>query len=65
MDAAVLKTLKRIRKEAPRRFSDLRNTCDEIIGMLVVIFIFHYLFVLNLGFVQSCFNARALVAQLH
>ena len=37
MDASVLKTLKRIRKEAPRRFADLRNTCDEIIGMCHII----------------------------
>ena len=37
MDASVLKTLKRIRKEAPRRFADLRNTCDEIIGMWFLI----------------------------
>jgi hypothetical protein len=32
MEASVLKTLQRIRKEAPRRFKDLRNICDDLIG---------------------------------
>ena len=32
MEAFVLKTLKKIRKEAPRRFKDLRSICDDLIG---------------------------------
>lgn len=32
MEASVLKTLQKIRKEAPRRFQDLRNICDDLIG---------------------------------
>ena len=33
MEAFVLKTLKKIKKEAPRRFKDLRDICDELISM--------------------------------
>ena len=32
MEVSVLKTIKRIRKEAPRRFAELRDQCDELIG---------------------------------
>jgi hypothetical protein len=32
MEAYVLKTLKKLRKEAPRRFKDLRNICDDLTG---------------------------------
>eukprot|EP01038_Epipyxis_sp_PR26KG_P008429 gene8429-11403_t len=34
MESYVLKTLKRLRKEAPRRFKDLRIICDELIVAL-------------------------------
>ena len=29
-----MKTLKKIRKEAPRRLKELRSVCDELIGMI-------------------------------
>lgn len=32
MEVSVLKTLKRLRKEAPRRYTELRDACDELIG---------------------------------
>lgn len=32
MEVSVLKTLKRLRKEAPRRYAELRDACDELIG---------------------------------
>jgi len=32
MEAFVLKTLRKMKKEAPRRFKDLRDVCDELIG---------------------------------
>lgn len=32
MEPFVLKILKRLRKEAPRKFKDLRISCDELIG---------------------------------
>lgn len=32
MEAFVLKTLRKIRKEAPRRFKELRDVCDELIS---------------------------------
>lgn len=28
----LIKTIKKIRKESPRRFKELRNVCDEILG---------------------------------
>ena len=32
METAVVKCLKRIRKETPRRMTDLRESCDKLIG---------------------------------
>lgn len=32
MEASVLKTLQKIRKETPRKFKDLRSICDDLIG---------------------------------
>ena len=32
MEGFILKTLKKIRKEAPRRLKELRTVCDELIG---------------------------------
>jgi hypothetical protein len=32
MEAFVLKTLRRLKKESPRRFKELRDVCDEMIG---------------------------------
>lgn len=29
----IIKTVKRLRKEAPRRFKDLKQACDQLIGM--------------------------------
>ena len=34
MEVTVLKTIKRLRKEAPRRFVELRDSCDELIGAI-------------------------------
>ena len=34
MEAYMLKTLKRLRKEAPRRYKDLRGICDDLTGVL-------------------------------
>jgi hypothetical protein len=34
MEAFVLKTVRRIRKEAPRRLKELRAVCDELIEVL-------------------------------
>ena len=34
MEGLILKTLRRIRKETPRRLKDLRLMCDELIGRL-------------------------------
>lgn len=32
MEQYILKSLKRLRKEAPKRFKELRDSCDELIG---------------------------------
>ena len=34
MEAIVLKTLKRIRTQAPRKLKDLRSVCDDLINAL-------------------------------
>jgi Ca2+-dependent lipid-binding protein len=34
MEAFVLKTLKKIKKEAPKRFKELRDVCDELTSKL-------------------------------
>lgn len=34
MEGLILKTLRKIRKEAPRRLKDLKSMCDQIIGDL-------------------------------
>ena len=43
MEVSVLKTIKRIRKEAPRRFTELRDQCDELIGATNYLRIYHIL----------------------
>jgi hypothetical protein len=37
MDSYILKALKRLRKEAPRRLKDFRLSCDELICKNVLI----------------------------
>ena len=39
MEPFVLKILKRLRKEAPRKFKDLRISCDELIGNIYYIYL--------------------------
>lgn len=36
MEQFVVKTLTKIKKEAPRKFKDLRNVCDDLIGILTI-----------------------------
>lgn len=32
MEIYILKTIKKIRKETPRRFKELRASCDSLVG---------------------------------
>lgn len=42
MEPFVLKILKRLRKEAPRKFKDLRISCDELIGNNYILYYIIY-----------------------
>lgn len=35
METFILKTLRKIRKEVPRRFKELRIVCDDLIGRIM------------------------------
>jgi hypothetical protein len=45
MEAYVLKSLKKLRKETPRRFTDLRALCDQLIGSVLFIYCTKFLYV--------------------
>ena len=49
MEAFVLKTLRRIKKEAPRRFKDLRSICDDLIGKLSA----YYRYITQLNYTEA------------
>jgi hypothetical protein len=45
MDPFMLKTLKKLKKEAPRRLKQLITVCDKLIGMQMTVhigFIIHF-----------------------
>jgi hypothetical protein len=57
MEPFVLKTLKRLKKESPRRFKDLRIICDELIGcgaLLSYLLFLHFLNIMYEIMKNSC-----------